>query len=50
MYEEVLACGLIIPKGKYILGDLGYPYRGKLLVLYRDVQYHLAEWGHTNVR
>ena len=49
MYEEVLARGLIISEGKYILGDLGYPYRGKLLVPYQGVRYHLAEWGRANV-
>ena len=49
VYEEVLARGLIISEGKYILGDLGYPYRGKLLVPYQGVWYHLAEWGHANV-
>ena len=49
VYEEALAHSLIIPKGKYILGDLDYPYRGKLLVPYQDVQYHLAEWGCANV-
>ena len=50
VYEEALACGLIIPEGKYILGDLGYPYRCKLLVPYQGVRYHLAEWGRTNIR
>ena len=34
VYEEVLTCGLVIPEGKYILDDLGYSYRGKLLVPY----------------
>jgi hypothetical protein len=50
VYEEALTRGLIIPEGKYILGDLGYPYRGKLLVPYRGVRYHLAEWGRANVQ
>ena len=50
MYEEALAHGLIIPKGKYIIGDLDYPYRGKLLLPYRGVRYHLAEWGRMNIQ
>jgi hypothetical protein len=30
--------------------DAGYPLRDNLLVPYRGVRYHLAEWGRANVR
>ncbi|KZP05028.1 hypothetical protein FIBSPDRAFT_690192, partial [Athelia psychrophila] len=45
MWEE--ACrvgGLIIPAGRYYLADTGFPSCSQLMILYRNVRYHLAEW------
>jgi len=39
-----------IPQGKYYLADAGFPLCDQLLVPYRGVRYHLAEWGRANVR
>ena len=41
---------LIIPEGKYLLGDAGFPTSSKLLTPYHGVWYHLAEWGHAQLR
>lgn len=39
-----------IPNGKYYLADAGFPVCDKLLVPYRGVRYHLAEWGRAQIR
>ena len=38
------------PRGKYYLADAGFPLCDQLLVPYRGVRYHLAEWGRANIR
>ena len=40
--------GLAIPKGKYFLGDAGYPLKPYCLTPYRGVRYHLREWALGN--
>ena len=41
---------LAIHRGKYLLGDAGFPACDQLLVPYRGVRYHLREWGAANIR
>lgn len=41
---------LAIPHGKYYLADAGFGACDALLVPYRGVRYHLAEWGRANIR
>jgi len=48
MYEN--ADDLHIPAGKYYLADAGFPHSNHLLVPYRGVRYHLAEWDHASLR
>jgi hypothetical protein len=50
LWGEARNNGLDIPLGKYLLADLGFPSCPQLLVPYRGVRYHLAEWGCANVR
>jgi len=50
IYEDARTTDLIIPESKYYLADAGYPLSDQLLVPYRRVRYHLAEWGRANVR
>ena len=50
VYDDALSRGFRIPHGKYLLGDLGFPFRPTLLVPYHGVRYHLAEWGRAGVR
>ena len=50
VYDDAISSDLRIPPGKYLLADAGYPLRMQLLVPYRGVRYHLAEWGRANVR
>jgi len=38
----------VVP-GRYYLADAGFGTCDALLVPYRKVRYHLAEWGHANV-
>ena len=49
VYNNALLCDLNIPEGKYLLADLGYPFRLTLLVPYHGTHYHLAEWGRVNM-
>ncbi|KAF7318629.1 putative transposase [Mycena chlorophos] len=39
-----------IPEGKVYLADAGFGICDALLVPYRQVRYHLAEWGRAHVR
>lgn len=41
---------LVIPEGKYYLADAGFPSCSGLLVPYRGVKYHLAEWSCASLR
>jgi len=50
VYEAAEGHDLHIPTGKYFLADAGFPLRPELLIPYRNVRYHLAEWGRTSVR
>lgn len=50
LWEEAHSNGLDIPHEKYLLGDAGFPSCKELLVPYRGVRYHLAEWGRASIR
>lgn len=51
IWDEALAGGdFDIPDGKYYLGDGGYPGGRYILIPYREIRYHLAEWGQAKVR
>lgn len=50
IWEDALGKGLVVPDGKYYLADAGYPSCSALLLPYRSVRYHLAEWGRARVR
>ena len=39
-----------VPEGRYYLADAGYGFNNALLVPYRGVRYHLAEWGRAGLR
>lgn len=51
IWEE--AChtgGLNVPQGRYYLADTGFPSCPELLIPYRSIRYHLAEWGRASIR
>lgn len=50
MYAHSQLVDLTIPPGKFYLADAGFGICDSLLVPYRGVRYHLAEWGRANVR
>lgn len=50
MYNDARLTDLKIPEGKYYLADAGFGICDSLLVPYRGVRYHLAEWGRASVR
>ena len=50
MYNDARLIDLAIPDGKCYLADAGFAQCDALLVPYRGVRYHLAEWGRANVR
>jgi hypothetical protein len=39
-----------IPPGKYYLTDAGFGACDELIVPYRNVRYHLAEWGRGRLK
>ena len=49
VYDDAINTDLHIPSNCYFLADAGYPLHTHLLVPYREICYHLAEWGHANV-
>ena len=50
VYGDAIGTDLPIPAGKYLLADAGFPQELGLLVPYRGVRYHLAEWGRSSTR
>ncbi|ESK85177.1 nuclease harbi1-like, partial [Moniliophthora roreri MCA 2997] len=49
MYAQSQLEGLQIPNGKYYLADVEFGICNALLVLYCGVQYHLNEWGRSQL-
>lgn len=50
MFFDSHTTDLKLQLGKYYLADAGFPLANALLIPYRGVQYHLAEWGHADLR
>lgn len=50
MYQNARFTNLTIPEDQYFLADAGFGACDTLLVPYRAVRYHLAEWGRASVR
>ena len=50
VYQLARQTDFRVPEGRYYLADGGYGFSDALLVPYRGVRYHLAEWGRANVR
>mmetsp|Transcript_24507 Transcript_24507/g.22267 ORF Transcript_24507/g.22267 Transcript_24507/m.22267 type:complete len:393 (+) Transcript_24507:74-1252(+) len=46
--QDALTKGLVIPPGKYYLGDAGYGLSGYCLTPYRGIRYHLKEFRRGN--
>jgi hypothetical protein len=50
VWADALLRGFSVPEGYYYLADAGYPHCPELLVPFRNVRYHLQEWGAAGVR
>jgi len=50
MFMHAQLMDFMIPVGKYYIADAGFAHCDTLLVPYRGVCYHLAEWGRAGVR
>jgi hypothetical protein len=50
MFNRAQASDLAISPGKYYLADAGFAACSALIIPYRRVQYHLAEWSQANIR
>jgi hypothetical protein len=50
MYFDSRTTDLKIQPGKYYLADAGFPLASALLIPYRGVRYHLAEWSSADLR
>ena len=50
IYNDARHTDFCIPAGKYYLADAGFASCDELLVPYRGVRYHLAEWARADLR
>ena len=50
VYSDAIGTDLLIPAGKYLLADAGFPQEPGLLVLYGSVWYHLTKWGRSSTQ
>jgi hypothetical protein len=50
MFMHSRLMDFLIPEGRCYLADAGFAICDTLLVPYRGVRYHLAEWGRADVR
>jgi hypothetical protein len=50
LYDDACRHDLPVPEGRYYLADAGFGACDALLIPYRGVRYHLAEWGRASVR
>jgi hypothetical protein len=50
LHETIAKRDLIIPDGKFYLGDAGYGLSSGVVTPYRGVRYHLKEWGKGNMK
>lgn len=50
MFFDSRITDLTIQPGKYYLADAGFPISSSLLIPYRGIRYHLAEWGRADLR
>jgi DDE superfamily endonuclease len=50
VYSHARCLDFYIPPGKFYLADAGYASCDELLVPYRGVRYHLAEWQRGNLK
>ena len=50
MFYDARVTDLPIIQGKYYLADVGFPTCDTLLIPYHGIRYHLAEWGHAQLR
>ena len=50
MFQDAHVTDLPVLLRKYYLADAGFPICETLLIPYRGVRYHLAEWGRARLR
>ena len=50
MFQDARVTDFPVPKDKFYLADAGFPTCDSLLIPYRGVRYHLAEWGRADLR
>lgn len=48
--DDARSRGFIIPPGKRYLADAGYPQSNHTFTPFRQVRYHLREWGAASER
>jgi hypothetical protein len=50
VFQDARTTVFHVLKGKFYLGDAGYPNCNALLVPYHGVRYHLKEWGSLGLQ
>jgi hypothetical protein len=50
VWEDARLKDLVIPDDRYYLADAGFPSCKEVLLPYRGIRYHLAEWGRAGIR
>ena len=50
MYDDAIHVVFHIPSNDYLLVNASYSLYSYLFVPYREIQYHLVEWGHASAQ
>jgi hypothetical protein len=50
LFIDAHTSDLSVPLGRYYLTDAGFAAWDSLIIPYRRVRYHLAEWGRADLR
>jgi hypothetical protein len=50
MFHDARLTDLFVVPGKYYLADAGFTICGSLVIPFRGVHYHLAEWGQADLQ
>jgi hypothetical protein len=50
LFIDACTSDLRVPLGRYYLADAGFAACDSLIIPYRQVHYHLAEWGRADLK
>jgi hypothetical protein len=50
MFYDARITDFTVPRNRYYLADAGFPTTTSLIIPFRNVRYHLAEWARADLR